>query len=164
MTNKEQRKKEAEVYRSMRNEVLLGDDPEIWVVRCGDEMSLGIAMEDIHDYISASLNMDANPLRHLRNQFPGFIWEFHQDLTKGKLKSVLAGADYIWAPGVTSDEEFVVARQIGRENHRVLLFLSRVNEHSGWNSWMKREVRGSVPNIRFVMNGDDMNSGTVIRD
>ncbi len=163
MTNKERRLKEAKICREMRNEVLLNDESDMWIHRDGEEMSLGMAMDDVHEYIYASLNMDDNPLRHLRHHFPGFNWKFYEGVSRGKLSSILRTADYIWIPGLFIDEEIIVAQQIGRAIPRVLCYLSKTGEYSGWNRSSSQELSSLVPHVRFVMNGDDKGMDTIIK-
>lgn len=162
MTSRERRLKEGRLYREVMNEVFKGNDLEIWMVRDGLEMSLGIAMNNIFDYIEGCLQLYDNPLSHLRWCFPDFIWKFREDIRADKLASALGDADYIWVMGGEVGEMFITAEQMARRKHRVLCFLSKTGEHSGWNSMVKKDLRDWVPGVRFVQDGDDETAGSII--
>ncbi len=162
MTNKEMRLREAKLYQGLMNEILTGKDPEVWIDRHGIEMSLGIAMYHISEYIDACFWLDDNPLRHLRKQFPSFIWKFHKNVNPNKLAPILVCADYIWVTGLEVGDEFVTATQIEREKPRVLCFLPEKNEYSGWNNMIRKRLNRVVPDIRFIKNGDDRVANTII--
>lgn len=168
MTSKEIRLRDAKLYQEAMNEALIGDDPEIWISRHGLEMSLGIAMDGISDYIDACFWLNDNPLQHLRKHFPGFIWGFHEDVSPNRLVSVIVVADYIWVTGLEIGDGFVTATQIGRTNHlglpkrRVLCFLPEKSEHSGWNQTIRTALSAYVPGIRFVLNSNNKIADTII--
>ena len=162
MTSKERRQREAKLYHEARKEVLASDDPEIWINRDGLEMSLGIALDGIYNYIDSCLWMDDNPLRYLRRYFPGFTWKFHEDVRVDDLTSVLDSADYIWVTGLEVGDGFITATQISGVKPRMLCFLSRTGNYSGWNTMIKRDLRMWVPNIRFVEDGSDKDANTII--
>lgn len=162
MTSKEMRIREGKLYNGLMNEVLMGDDPEVWINRHGMEMSLGIAMEGISNYIEACYWVNDNPLRHLRRSFPDFIWKFHEDVSRTKLASVLGVVDYIWVGGLEVGDAYVTATQVRNAKPRVLCFLNETGDHSGWNQVVRRDLSPSVPGIRFVEDGNDKDANTVI--
>ncbi len=163
MTSKKKRLKEAKLYQQVTNEALSCDDPEVWIDRYGMEMSLGVAMDDISEYIDACFRINENPLRHLRRYFPGFAWKFHEDVYEEKLASILKAVDYVWVTGLFSvGEGFVTATQIQGEKLRVLCFLASQREYSGWNSMIRKELKSCVPEIRFVENGNKEVVNTIL--
>ncbi len=163
MTSKEMRLRDAKLYQGLMNEVLTSNDPGIWIDQHGMEMSLGIALDGISDYIDACFWMNDNPLRHLRRYFPGFIWNFHEDIKRNDLALVLGNADYIWVTGLEVGDGFVTATHVGRiRKPRVLCFLPEKSEHSGWNQVIRRDLRNNVPGILFVLNGNNKIADTII--
>ncbi len=162
MTSKEMRLRDAKLYQEAMNEALASRDPEIWISRHGLEMSLGIAMDGISEYIDACFWLDDNPLRHLRRHFPGFTWKFHEDVAKNKLASVLGVADYIWVTGLEIGDGFVTATQMGGNKPRVLCFLPEKSEHSGWNQTIRTDLSTYVPGILFVLNGNNKIVNTIV--
>lgn len=162
MTSKEMRIREGKLYNGLMNEVLEGDDPEVWIDRHGMEMSLGMAMGNISDYIESCYWMQDNPLRHLRKSFPYFTWKFHEDVSQARLASVLGVADYIWVGGLVVGDAFVTATQVRDAKPRGLCFLPKINEHCGWNRMIRRDLSLVVPGIRFVQDGNDKDANTVI--
>ena len=168
MTSKEMRLRDAKLYQEAMNEALTSDDPEIWISRHGLEMSLGIAMDGISDYIDACFWLVDNPLRHLRKHFPGFMWKFHEDVRKDEFASVLGVVDYIWVTGLEIGDGFVTATQFRRTKHlgpqkrRTLYFLPEKSEHSGWNQTIRKDLSSYVPGILFVLNGNNKIASTII--
>ena len=157
--SKQNRLKEAKLYHIARNEVLKSNDPERWIYRDGMEVSLGILMSDIHDYIEASLVMGNNPLQYLRRHFPDFVWKFHEDKSELDAVNILAGADYIWLRCFGSlIDEFITATQVDRKSRRTLCYRPRKEDNKSWTAVMKLRV----PTIRFVVNGDEFDANTII--
>jgi hypothetical protein len=145
----ESRKK---VWREARNAVLLSDNPYFQVE--DPEEGLHTTMSDVHDFINASLEMDMNPLPYLRKYFPGFEWAFFQGEKKDRfLPSIgeqVQCADYIWHTyaSLRDTGEIITARQVGRNNHRMLFYVASRKRDVSW-TWT-RDVSGVAPKVRFV--------------
>lgn len=144
-------------WRESYNEVLLSEDPEIWIDddEWGFEQSLGMAMEDFFQYIRACYFVDTNPLSHLRKYCPDFKWEFHESLREEKIPIALGSVDYIWT-GMGSDT-YITATQIGRENPRVLCYRPKKEYYEA------DKLKKVFPIVRLVMDGDEENAGTIIK-
>lgn len=149
MTRTEERKK---ARQEAKKAVLLSEDP---FFEPEDEMEhLGNTMKAVHDFINASLEMDMNPLPHLRKYFPGFKWEFFRGEKKDRFVPSIGEkvrcADYIWHTYNTLRDtgEIFIARQIGRNNPRMLFYVSSQKHDILW-SWTK-DIREVVPKVRFV--------------
>jgi hypothetical protein len=156
--SKQGRLKEAKLYRVARNEVLMSDHPEIWIGRDGIEVSLGMLMHDVDRYIYESLHMDDNPLRYLRRAFPDFIWNFHESHDERQGVRIIAAADYIWMRsfGMVFDDLITATRKSGGKP-RVLCYKPH-NEDQEWVA----PLRVLLPKIRFVVDGDATDAGTII--
>ncbi|MBX4206594.1 hypothetical protein KW784_02290 [Candidatus Parcubacteria bacterium] len=156
--SKQGRLKEAALYHAARNEALKSDDLEIWIVRYGFEMSLGRAMDEINEYIYASLHMHDNPLRYLRRYFPDFTWKFHEDHDEAQAARIIAESDYIWLHcfGLINDN-FITAIRKNGEKPRVLCYRPQ-KESDEWVGRLKKKV----PAIRCVADGDDTDANTLI--
>ena len=158
------RQKEAKMFREITNQILLGDDPQVWIdveetqglYGIGIEMSLWMLMDSISKYIEGCFLLNDNPLQHLRKLFPSFIWEFHEGMSR-KLASVLGATDYIWS----DNSRFITATQIGGMKRRVLCFLPKNFECPELND-VTREDLSHVPGIRFVQDGNDKDATTII--
>jgi len=162
MTSKAMRLRERSSYREAVNEVFVSEDPGIWIDRDGLEMSLGMAMDDVFNYITACFWMYDNPLSHLRRFLPGFIWKFQEDVGQDKFASVLGTVDYIWVIGLEVGSGFVTATQIHGDEPCIFCFLSKSGEYSGWNRMIRDSLRDSVPSIRFVQNGTEGDASTIL--
>ncbi len=156
--SKQRRLFEAELYRVARTQVLKSNDPEIWIHRDGLEMSLGIVMDEIHDYIQASLLLDDNPLRYLRQSFPDFVWKFHEGDDGFEAARIIATTDYVWMRFFGSLREgFISATQTDKKKPRVLCYKPEEVEE-----WVNAKMKTFVPKIRFVVNGNEKIANTII--
>lgn len=156
---KSMRLRDATLYKVARTEVLLSDDPELWITRDGLEMTLGICMQDIQEYVKASFNIDTNPLTFLRVNFPDFVWSFHEDKNKGQLARIFGRSDYIWFPyWMELIEGVVTATQRGVGSNRRLCFLPSQEKGSG----LHMRIADTFPGLKFVLNGDDGFADTII--
>jgi hypothetical protein len=159
-TKREEKLRQAaskELWRKSYNDVLLSEDPHIWLDDENGfdfEQSLGMAMEDFFQYIRACYFIDANPLPHLRKYCPKFKWEFHRDVSLEKIPIVFGSVDYIWT-GEDFDT-YITATQIGRNSPRVLCY------HPKKIVIQAHKLKEVFPIVRFVSDGNEETVGTVI--
>jgi hypothetical protein len=145
-------------WQASYNEVLLSEDPEIWIdyEQLGFEQSLGMALEEFFQYIRACYFLDSNPLSHLRKYCPGFTWRFYEDVPDEKIANILGCVDYIWMG--LGHNSFVTATQVGRKNPRILCYRPKSGE-----CYEADKLKRVLPTVRFVINGDEETADTIVR-
>ncbi len=162
--SKQNRLREAKMYREARNEVLKSEDPEIWIDRDGMAISLGILMDDIHEYIYAVFHMDDNPLRHLRRSFPDFVWKYYEGDDESEAIRIIKNADYIWLRSFGGLKDGIVtATKFDARMPWVLCFRphGRNREDEVHSCLLRDNIRLKVPEVRFVVNGTKTDANTV---
>jgi len=102
---------------SLRNKILLSDDPLTIHRDMRTDEHLGNVMYDIMGYIHHGYEMNDNPLEHLRRTFPRFKWNSHEVNGEEALVRIVLKADYVWGVDLNDDwsSGLITAKQVGRQ-------------------------------------------------